>query len=146
MKQDYYTLPIRFDVILDKKPHPKCALELSIAQHLHVMLTTHYRESRFDHDFGCSIWERDFEMMTDNEWLDYVKESIERAIEKNEPRLTETSVQIEVDDHIEDYRILKSLNRKVRKRLWIKISGFLERTNKPFTFEEYIYIAPLAVE
>lgn len=146
MKQEYYTLPLRFDVILDKKPHPKCSVELSIAQHLHMMLTTHYRESRYDHDYGCGVWERDFEMMTDNEWLDTVKESIDVAIRKNEPRLVDTVVQIEIDDHIEDYRVLKTLNRKVRKRLWIKINGLLERTSMPFSFEEYIYIAPLAVE
>jgi phage baseplate assembly protein W len=146
MKQDYYTLPLRFDIILDKKPHPKCALELSIAQHLHLILTTYYQESRFDHSFGSSIWERDFEMITDNKWIDNVKQSIMMAIIKNEPRLVGTVVQVEIDDHIEDYRILKKLNRKVRKRLWVKISGNLDSTSKPFTFDEYIHIAPLSID
>ncbi|MFD2520230.1 GPW/gp25 family protein [Emticicia soli] len=146
MKQEFYTLPLRFDLIIEKRKHEKCQLELSIAQHLHIMLTTHYRESRYDYDFGCGIWERDFELMTDNEWLDNVRDSIITAIRKNEPRLTDVNVQVEIEDFIEDYKILKNLTKKVRKRLWIKVDAFLVLTNKPFSFNEYIFIAPIAVE
>lgn len=151
MKKDYYTLPLRFDLILDKKPNPTCQLKDSIAQHLHLMLTTHFGESRYEPEYGCSLWELDFKMVPDPKenrfrWKEIVRNSYEETIARNEPRLTKVKVRVEVEDYIEDYKVSRKVNKKLRKRFWVRVDGIIAATNQEFNFEEYLFIAPLSVD
>ena len=40
-----------------------CNLQQSIAQRIHLMLITNINEFRYDRNFGCIIWESDFETL-----------------------------------------------------------------------------------
>jgi hypothetical protein len=138
----FYTLPLRLDKIVNRKPVSYCSLQESIAQNLYLLITTDFKGLRYDHSYGCSIWEQDFEIMANIKWKDTLSGSLEETIRKHEDRLINSKVKVE----IEEYKFLSKEIIRVKKKLIIKISGFTARTNEKFEFTEQIFIAPFSLE
>ncbi len=151
MKEDYYTLPLRFDKLLQKKMHTRCQLTDSLSQHLYVILTTRLEESRFDPDFGCTLWDFDFQMVPDPKenkyrWKKSIETSFEETIKKKETRLSRIKVKIEIEDFVEDYKVTRKATKKIRKRLWVRVDSIITSINEDFIYEKYLFIAPLSVD
>ncbi|UOQ55540.1 GPW/gp25 family protein [Hymenobacter cellulosivorans] len=140
MSNEYYRLPLDFETLLQRRALPRCSEEESIAQHLYLMLTTYFGESRFDPTFGCLVWEQDFEAMTNMRWKDAVQRSVEETVRSHEPRLEQVKVQVGVDDFE-----MKGVSQRIRKRLEVTIKAVLHRTNEPFAFRASLFVAPLSV-
>jgi hypothetical protein len=138
----FYTLPLRLDKIVNRKPLSYCSLQDSISQNLYLLITTHFKELRYDHSYGCSIWEQDFEIMPNIKWKDALSVSLEETIRKHEERLTGSKVKVE----IEEYKFLSKEIIRIKRKLIIKIVGFLAKTNEKFEFIEQIFIAPFSLE
>lgn len=66
MKPEYYSLPLSLDKVLQKQDLPRCSLQQSVYHHLHLILTTSFGEMGNDANYGCSIWEDDFDNRTSN--------------------------------------------------------------------------------
>ncbi|WP_420150006.1 GPW/gp25 family protein [Spirosoma sp.] len=143
MPQPYYALPLRFDEILNHHLHPTCSLPQSIAQNLYLMLTTHFRESRYNESFGCSLWDEDFANQANSRWKEDIRQSIEDSITAHEKRLAQVRVRVELVDHEMQ---LSRTNRRVKRRLSVWIDGVLVRTNESFAFQRSLFLAPLATE
>ena len=141
MADTYYRLPLDLEGIVARQQLPRCSAQESIAQHLYLLLTTHFGESRYDASFGCQVWEQDFEAMTTLRWKDSVQQSIEEAIRTYEPRLVRARAQVAIMDFE-----LKNVSQRIRKRLEVTISAVLHRTNEPFTFQASLFVAPLSVD
>ena len=141
MSASYYQLPLDLEGILERQRLPRCSVQESIAQHLYLMLTTYFGESRYEPDFGCQMWEQDFEAMTTMRWKDNVQRSIEASIHEYEPRLARARVDVSVSDFE-----LKSVQQRIRKRLEVKVSAALHRTDEPFQFQASLFVAPLSVD
>jgi phage baseplate assembly protein W len=143
MPQPYYALPLRFDEVLQQKPHPTCSLPQSIAQNLYLMLTTHFDESRFDETFGCSLWDEDFTNQSSSRWKEEIRQSIESSVREHEKRLTQVRVRV---DLVDQETQLNRTNRRVKRQLTIWIDGQLVRTNERFAFQRSLFLAPLSTE
>ncbi|WP_020599734.1 GPW/gp25 family protein [Spirosoma panaciterrae] len=143
MSQPYYALPLRFDEVLQHKPHPTCSLPQSIAQNLYLMLTTHFAESRFDESFGCSLWDEDFSNQANSRWKEEVRQSIEASIAEHEKRLTQVRVRVDLNDQEMQ---LGRVSKRVKRRLTVWIDGQLVRTNEQFSFQRSLFLAPLSTE
>ncbi|HEX8327721.1 MAG TPA: GPW/gp25 family protein [Hymenobacter sp.] len=141
MSASYYHLPLDLESILERQQLPRCSVQESIAQHLYLMLTTYFGESRFDPDFGCQVWEQDFEAMTTIRWKDNVQHSIEQSIRAFEPRLARARVEVGVTDFE-----LKNVHQRIRKRLEVKVTAALFRTDEPFAFQASLFVAPLSID
>lgn len=141
MPKQYYTLPLRLDEILQKKTHAQCSLQESLAQNLFLLLTTHFRESRFDVSYGCSVWEDDFSVISTNRWKDEIMKSVSATIIEYEKRLANVRVRVEMDDH---EFALNQQNRRIKRRLGIWIDGMMTQTNEKFEFYKAFYISPLS--
>ncbi|MBX0289475.1 GPW/gp25 family protein [Hymenobacter sp. HSC-4F20] len=140
MSNEYYRLPLNFEELLQRQPLARCSVQESIAQHLYLMLTTHFGESRFDPAFGCVVWQQDFEAMTNMRWKDNVQRSVEQMVAAREPRLEQVKVLV----GIEDFE-MKGVNQRIRKRLEVTVRAVLRRTNEPFAFRASLFVAPLSV-
>jgi len=140
MSHEYYRLPLNFEELLDRRHLPRCSAQESIAQHLYLMLTTHFGESRFDPNFGCVVWQQDFEAITNMRWKDDVQRSMEQTIAAREPRLEQVKATVSVDDFE-----MKGVNQRIRKRLEVTVRAVLHRTNDPFAFRASLFVAPLSV-
>ncbi len=141
MPKHYYTLPLRLDEILQKKMHVQCSLQESVAQNLFLLLTTNFRESRFDVSYGCSIWEEDFSIHSTNRWKDEIVKSVTVTVAEYEKRLVNIRVRVEMEDH--EFS-LGDHNRRIKRRLGIWIDGLLTQTNEKFEFYKSFYISPLS--
>ena len=141
MSASYYHLPLDLEGILERQQLPRCSVQESIAQHLYLMLTTYFGESRYDTTFGCQVWEQDFEAMTTMRWKDNVQRSVEESIRQYEPRLARARVEVGVTDFE-----LKNVNQRIRKRLEVKVNAALYRTDEPFAFQASLFVAPLSVD
>ncbi len=139
---DYYSLPLTLETILQRKKHPRCTLSESIYQHLYLLLVTHLNESRYDRQYGCELWDSDFALMSQLKWKDLIKESFEQAVRKYEPRLTQVKVRVEV----EEFEQMTKTNRYIRKRVGLGVDATIVRTNEAFSFFERIFISPMSTD
>jgi phage baseplate assembly protein W len=141
MLKKYYTLPLRFDEIIHKKQHNNCSLEESIAQNLHLLVSTYRGESAYAEDYGCSIWDEEFKTQLDIRWKDEVRRSVMNAIEKYEPRLSLSDVRVELSEHESRSQ---NTGLHIRRKLVITISGTIRKTNEKFNFKKTLFISPLS--
>ena len=141
MSATYYRLPLDLEGIIGRQQLPRCSMQESIAQHLYLMLTTYFGESRYEPEFGCQVWEQDFEAMTTMRWKDNVQRSVEQTIRAYEPRLVGPRAQVAVMDFE-----LKNVNQRIRKRLEVTVTATLHHTDEPFAFQASLFVAPLSVD
>jgi len=141
MAANYYHLPLDLEGILERRQLPRCSMQDSVAQHIYLLLTSYFGESRYDADFGCQVWEQDFEAIANVRWKDRVQQSVEKSISEFEPRLLNVRAQVAVMDFE-----LKGVSQRIRRRLEITVTAMLHRTREPFTFHASMFVAPLSID
>lgn len=145
MMQNYYTLPLSCSNIMGKKRQQKCGQGESIQQYIHLILRTHFKEYRYDPSFGNMIWEKDFETIRSvPKWKNELSEDFATALKRYEKRLSQVRVIIDLDElKIVDPQTQKTT--ELRKRISIRISGVITKSNEPFGHTEYIFFSPLSL-
>ncbi len=140
MTGSYLQLPIKAYELINKKEHDRCSLSQSVASMLHLIITTHWGESKYNEDFGCEIWEHDFENIDNAQvYREKMKASIKKTIEKHEPRLKISRVDVQIEQ-IE----LMAQNQRTKSRISLLINGVLNKTNETFNYTEQFFIGPLS--
>jgi phage baseplate assembly protein W len=140
MLHEYYKIPLKLGNVCRKMENPKCSLSDSVVQMIHLIVTTTFGECRHNPAFGCEIWERDFENMINTQlYRDTLRRSIQSTIEKNESRISDPRVDVQVEQV--DYVMF---NRRARSRIRIKVNGTLTKTNEPISFSDQFFIGPLS--
>lgn len=147
MNSIYYKLPLDFSSVFieDEKKMQTCNEVDSIDQYIELLLTTCPGEHKFNKQFGCRIWEMDFEnVVSRKEWEDnfigYILESV-RIFEK---RLKDVSVDINVNDVVrKDYSLQTTA---IKKEVIVMIESRLVSNNEPCTFRYALYLGPLSTE
>lgn len=138
MKAQYYTLPLRLGDLITKNDHSVCNLKQSVAQHIHLIITTSYGEMPTDEDFGCGIWEHDFDNLTSSHKIkELIRDSLLQSVERYEPRIQ----QVKIDLQISQDEIIGN-GCRVKKKVTIKISGLLAATNERFVYEDRFFMGP----
>jgi phage baseplate assembly protein W len=141
MTHSFYKLPLRLDQIILKKKLATCPLNHSIAQNLHLVISTYRGEATYSDDFGCSLWDEEFNIQLNVNWKESLVNSLKQAVDKFEKRLQLQEVKVLMQEQNE---LLKEGNLRVRKCLHIEIWGIIKKTNEPFHFRDIIFISPLA--
>jgi phage baseplate assembly protein W len=141
MQSSFYTLPLRLDEIIRKKRHATCTFKHSIAQNLHLIISTYRGESAFSDEFGCSLWDEEFNMQLNLRWKENLCESLKQAVAKFEKRLQMQEVKVSLEE-MNEYFGRDGL--RVRRCLHVEIRGIIKKTNEVFHFRGAIYISPLA--
>lgn len=143
MMKEYLTQPIDFGKLTKGDEHPKCSLHQSIAQRIHLFLVTTRGEFRVDPEFGCIIWDHDFENMPNiNSWKDKMVLTLKEGLKEYEPRLTnqEVDILISQEEFTDDHG---NVSRRIKRRLDIRLKANIRKTNESFLFEETLYISPV---
>ncbi len=144
MKQNYYILPLSFAGIMQQKDHPTCTLQQSVAQHLHLIITTSFGELPADENFGCSIWEHDFDNITSAHKIkEFIKDSLQSSIEHYEKRLGNVRIELLISQ--EELTNSKQ-GARVKKKINITITGMLQSTNEKFVYEDNFFTGPLSFQ
>jgi phage baseplate assembly protein W len=141
MKNSYYKLPLRFDRIIQKKQHETCQLNHSIAQNLHLIISTYRGEVAYSNEFGCSLWDEEFNIQVNLRWKEILCDSLKQAVIQFEKRLMLNDVKVSMQ---EQTKFLEKENVRIRRCIQIEIAGTIKKTNEPLNFRDMIFISPLA--
>jgi phage baseplate assembly protein W len=141
MQYSFYKLPLRLDQIILKNKLQTCSLTHSIAQNLHLIISTYRGEAAYSDEFGCSLWDEEFNIQLNFNWKETLIDSLKQAVSRFEKRLQILEVKVLMQEQNE---LLKEGNLRVRKCLHIEIRGLIKKTNEPFHFRDIIFISPLA--
>jgi phage baseplate assembly protein W len=145
MVHNYFTLPLNFEKIIQKERQPRCLLADSLRQHINLIIRTHFKESRYDDEYGCMIWEKDFVTIRSvDKWKGELLESFQESLKKYEVRLS--NIQIEVN--LDDLKVIDPKTRKIielKRRINVQIEGTIKQTNEYFQHNEFIFFSPLSL-
>jgi phage baseplate assembly protein W len=141
LQHSFYKLPLSLDLIVQKKKQATCPLIHSVAQNLHLLISTYRGEAAYSDEFGCSLWDEEFNIQLNFNWKETLIDSLIQAVGRFEKRLQLQEVKVMMQEQNE---LLEEGNLRVRKCLHIEIRGVIKKTNEPFHFRDIIFISPLA--
>jgi phage baseplate assembly protein W len=142
MKQQYYSLPLTPEKIMRKDEHPTCSLAQSVAGHLRLIITTAFGELSSDENFGCSIWEYDFDNLTTGHKVkELIRDSLQSAIDQYEKRLDGVRIDLLVRQEEVAHQVF---GYRIKKKLSVTVTGVLRATNEKFRYEDSLYTGPLS--
>ena len=76
-----YSIPMDPGRFFSNRAFDMRSIDRSIAEHIHLLLITAREEFEFDRDFGCEVWEMDFETQyTSAAWGDQVAKGIQSRL------------------------------------------------------------------
>ena len=150
----FYKLPLYFGDFLEQfedtevpegVDFPTCSELESIDQHLELILTTCQGEHLFNPDFGCGIWEMDFDRVESRQkWEDQFTEHIVQAVSKFEKRLTGVTVAIRVADTVRENAVTRTT--AIKKKVSVQINGKLASEGANCGFNYTLFLGPLTTE
>jgi phage baseplate assembly protein W len=146
MHAKLYQMPLRFDMLMERNSElPECNLPTSIAQNIFLIISSKYNEHRFDSEYGCEIWERDFELITNPiKWQEDVNKSIISSLSHYEPRLE----RINVDTVVTEQPHYNPATRvhSIKKKIIVNVKGTIRATGEPFAYAPQLFISPISVD
>jgi phage baseplate assembly protein W len=147
MAQEFYKLPIRFNTVSEQSvvELSSCNEKESIDQHIELILTTCPGEHKFNKNFGCHIWDMDFELVSSRKkWEEDFTGHILQAVQDFEPRLKEVKVFIHIMEVAQDDLVMKST--AIKKKVIVFVNGKLVSTDELCGFKYALYLGPLSTE
>lgn len=77
-------------------------LEESIREFIWLIMTTRTGSYRFDPEFGCHIWDQEFQYLKRGRFKEDIQKAIQEAVEKYETRMKNVRVDITVSGFEEE--------------------------------------------
>lgn len=142
MQLEYFSLPLALDKVMRQQELAKCSLQDSIIQHLHLLLTTAFGEFPADENFGCMIWDNDFDNVTSAHKLkEIIRQSLLQVIREKEKRLSNVRVELMM---VQQELPNDNGASRVKKKIDLTITGTVQLTNERLVFRDGFFIGPLS--
>lgn len=132
-----------FSQILQKNDMQTITLEESVAQHIHLLITTVLGENKDDPQYGCQWWDSDFDIKASN---NEVKEQVENAVKASILRYEKRLAQIRIVAAVNQEELSLMPSKKMKKKIRVTVTGTLAKNNNPFQYSSYFYISPLSYD
>lgn len=124
--------------------HPTCSLGTSIAQFLHLLLHTRPGQLRSAPDFGCAIWDAEFESQLDlPRWEEKLTRSLLAAVHQHETRLRDVHLRVAISA-AELPRGGPAAGPAARWQAHVSIRGMVQLTHEAFSYATQLQIGQLA--
>lgn len=140
-----YKLPLNFkDLSTKGKELEDASLVESIITNCSLLINSRFNSHRYDFNYGCNIWEKDFELLsTNSKWEEEMVDSISKSIQKNEPRLERINISTKYAEEI--VRNSRTQARYFRMNIQIHINGFIKSIGEPFYYKKTLYLSPIEI-
>jgi phage baseplate assembly protein W len=120
-----YKKPFRLGNIFQGQDLDKQDIGASISQYIELIIFTRYGEHRFKPDFGCEIWDLDFELIiSESMWEEKLRQSLLRSITRYEQRI---------------YNVTE-----IKKKVEIIVKGKMQQTGENYSFNISLFLSPLS--
>ncbi|MBS1549773.1 MAG: GPW/gp25 family protein, partial [Bacteroidetes bacterium] len=99
MNTNFLKIPLQVTKLIEGQELLVCTLKDSISQNLELIIMTRFGEHRYDFDFGCEIWDLDFELIvSENKWEEKLRQSLLQSITTHEDRLSEIQLSVKISE------------------------------------------------
>lgn len=143
MSDFLYNKPFRLKNILENKDLKEADLGKSISQNIELIIFTRYGEHRHNRNFGCEIWDLDFELIvSETTWEEKFRQSLLRSITEYERRLYQVEVEINMTE-VEKKFSLRNVT-EIKKKVDISIWGKMNITGEKYYFNTGLFLSPLS--
>lgn len=143
MPNPLYFKPLRFKNIAQGRDMQTQDLGASISQYIELIIFTRYGEHRYNPEFGCEIWDMDFELIqSETIWEEKLRQSLLRSIKKFEKRIYDIDIDVHISE-INKFYPLRNVS-EIKKRVEIVIKGRLNKTGEHYTFSTSLFLSPLS--
>ncbi len=142
-----YGIPLDIESFFATRRFEVRSIQRSVAEHIHLLLITSKDEYEFDPEFGCEVWDNDFEAIGSMPaWLDRVAEDLRSRLTIYEKRLREIELSV---DHVQAEFFNKDHEKvasRLKRKLTVRLVARLASTNEVFRFEDVIYMSPFSLD
>lgn len=143
MSDFLYNKPFRLKNILENKDLLEAELGKSISQNIQLIIFTRYGEHRHNRNFGCEIWDLDFELIvSETIWEERFRQSLLRSITDYELRLYQVEVEIRMSE-VEQTFSVRNIT-EIKKKVDITIRGKINTTGEKYFFNTGLFLSPLS--
>lgn len=148
MAEQYYGLPLKFSDVFKKKELIRVDdVKQSIGFNVRLILRSHFGENRFDYSYGCSVWDRDFEVIDSHSaWSEELSQSIRDTLVLHEKRMQNIKVDTKISEQEFTSGTGNNIIHRVKRKITVIIYFNYYLTNEAWTLTEVLYISPLSVE
>jgi len=137
-----YRIPLLFSRLFESGDLMQCNEEESIDRNLELIITTCPGEHKFDPNYGCNIWDLDFEnVVSVQRWESEFIHFITDAIINYEPRIREIETKVHFLDVKNQHEFSGAIS--IRKRVDIRIYSEIVSSGKKCCFFYSLYLGPL---
>jgi phage baseplate assembly protein W len=137
-----YKKPFKLNNIFELKEMETIDVGGSISQNIELIIFTRYGEHRHNSNFGCEIWDLDFEVVVSERlWEEKFRQSLLRSLVNYESRLYEVEVSIKMSE-IENQFLARKVT-EIKKQVNISISGKVKLTGERYYFSISLFLSPL---
>lgn len=139
-------MPIDFGMLITRNRElPTASLGDSIAQNVFLIVSSKFNEHRYDPQFGCELWERDFEFAVNTHiWQEHIDNSILDTLVKYEKRLENLDVKTEIKEV--EYKDENTGAKGIKKRVIVNVKGIVRATGEPFVFSPKLFVSPVSID
>jgi len=143
MSDNFYQKPFRFNQVFNHADLQETDLGRSISNHLELIIFTRYGENRYNHDFGCEIWDLDFELIvSESIWEEKFRKSLLKSITDYESRMYDVDVEVRITEVEQIYPLRKIT--EIKKKVDITVRGLLNNTAEKYYFNTALFLSPLS--
>lgn len=115
----------------------------SISQYIELIIHTRYGEHRYMPDFGCEIWDLDFELIvSESIWEEKLRQSMLRSITRYEQRIYDTQVDVYIKE-VNKFYPVRNIT-EVKKQVEIVVRAKVHKTGENYRFSTSLYLSPLS--
>jgi len=143
MSENFYNKPFRFKSLFSGIGLQPTDLGRSISHHIELIIFTRYGEHRFRNDFGCEIWDLDFELIvSESIWEEKFRKSLLKSITDYEFRIYNTSVEVRITE-VENVYPLRKIT-EIKKKVDISVRALIKTTGEKYFFNTALFLSPLS--
>lgn len=142
MAGQLYNKPFRLKNILADKELEVTGSGRSISQHIELIIFTRYGEHRYNSNFGCEIWDLDFELVVSERiWEEKFRQSLLRSVTTYEARLYQVTVDVSMSE-VEQFFFGRNVS-EIKKKVEISVNGIIQATGERYAFNTSLFLSPL---
>ena len=138
-----YNKPLKFAQLFSNKELATTSQGKSISQQIELLIFTRFGEHRHDHNFGCEIWDLDFELIvSESLWEEKFRKSLLKSITDYEFRIDHIAVEVRITE-VENVYPLRKIT-EIKKKVDITVRAQIKTTGEKYFFNTALFLSPLS--
>ncbi|TCD07625.1 hypothetical protein EZ449_13900 [Pedobacter frigidisoli] len=143
MSDKFFNKPFRLSSLFSGNGIQSTDLGKSISNHIELIIFTRYGEHRYQQNFGCEIWDLDFELIvSESIWEEKFRKSLLKSITDHELRIYNMSVDIHIAE-VENVYPMRKIT-EIKKKVDISVRALIKATGEKYFFNTALFLSPLS--